>query len=241
MTSIAWLAPRLGLGLSACLPFAEFARALVFSPCSSTTGICILRISPTKPRGVSRDLRHRGLLPRLSASLLQLGLFLTVFLAISFAFLSALPPISSRCLHFFHSSFFAGPSTRSLFALVPFFHSSNCSSTQVTSRTATTHSSCSPSPRFRTTSPHHTNAAITFKSPLLLCICAIILQSAFSGRDSSLFPSSVWLPPVTVTATAVDLTAVFRIPKPLTGRDGQRDGRGGRDYDNGLGSFNLRF
>ncbi|KAJ7270533.1 hypothetical protein C8J57DRAFT_1716572 [Mycena rebaudengoi] len=37
-----------------------------------------------------------------------------------------------------------------------------------------------------------------------------------------------WLPPVAVTATAVDSTAVFLLPEALTGRDGRRDGRRGR-------------
>ncbi|KAF8199232.1 hypothetical protein K438DRAFT_1759133 [Mycena galopus ATCC 62051] len=40
--------------------------------------------------------------------------------------------------------------------------------------------------------------------------------------------NAVGPPPVTVTATAVVSTAVFLDFKHLTGRDGQRDGRGGR-------------
>ncbi|KAJ6528255.1 hypothetical protein DFH09DRAFT_1094515 [Mycena vulgaris] len=36
------------------------------------------------------------------------------------------------------------------------------------------------------------------------------------------------LPPVTVTVTAVDSTAVFFLPEALTGRDGRWDGRHGR-------------
>jgi hypothetical protein len=80
-------------------------------------------------------------------------------------------------------------------------------------------------------------------APLFVPFCALfcVSQIVCYKITAVLFEHlTSGLPPVTVTATVVDLTAVFRIAKPLTGRDRQRDGRGGRDYGNGLGSNSTR-